>query len=291
MGPTLLRTLPVSAASGLVRVGDTSYVVADDELGLLALPDHGPAGSLPLLPGSLPDDHAARKARKPDLEALCRWPGGGLLALGSGSTAARHRACLIRHVPDDMSPATVEVHDLGPLHAELARHFPALNLEGAAVLADVLLLLQRGNGPGNHSALVELDLAGTLASVAAGRPWPASLLRSIVRLELGEIAGASLGFTDASPLPDGSLVYVAAAEASPDTYRDGLVTGAVIGRLAADRTPLWQTRLPTPHKLEGVHAELVDGDLVAWLVNDPDDRSTPASLRRARLDPHSGAWR
>jgi hypothetical protein len=291
VGPILLRRLPVSAASGLVRLRAINYVIADDELALLAIPDHGPGRTLPLLPGNLPETPAARKAHKPDFEALCRWPGDGLLALGSGSTAARQRACLLRHVSEDMSSAPAEIKELAPLYAELARHFPALNLEGAAVRGDALVLLQRGNGPGNHNAIVLLDLAALLATVAAERPWSAALLRSIARVDLGEVGGAPLGFTDASPLPDGSLIYVAAAEASPDTYHDGLVTGAAIGRLTPGGARMWQTPLPTPLKLEGVHAELAGDSLLVWLVNDPDDRGTPASLLHARLDANTGAWR
>ena len=291
MDLTLLRTLPVSAASGLVRRDDTLYVIADDELGLLAVPATGEPRTIGLLPGALPDDHAARKAHKPDFEALCAWPGGGLLALGSGSTAARHRACLWRPGPTDMSDGTVTVLDLAPLHTHLAAAFPALNLEGAAVLGDTLVLLQRGNGRGNRGALVELDLAGALRTVEAGAAWQAGLVRAIREVELGERGGAALGFTDASPLPDGSLIFVAAAEASPDTYQDGVVTGASIGRLGRDRAVQWMIDLPRPDKLEGVHAEQTGEHLQLWLVADADDRSRLAQLFTARLDPHTGAWR
>ena len=287
MDPSLLRTLPISAASGLIRDGDVFYVLADDELGLLALPDHGPERTLPLLPGALPDEHAARKASKPDFEALCRWPGGGLLALGSGSTAARRRACLLRHVHGDMS---IQVLDLAPLHEHLAARLPALNLEGAAAIGDALVLLQRGNGIGNRNALIELELAAAVRAVAADQPWGPDLVRAIHPIELGERGGAALGFTDASPLPDGSLIFVAAAEASVDTYEDGRVTGAAIGRLGPARELLWLTDFPRPDKIEGVHAELVADGLRVWLVTDPDDRSRPASLLHARLDLHSGTW-
>lgn len=285
-----LRTLDVSAASGLVRRGDTFYVVADDELGLLAVPDRGEAFTIPLLPGVLPATPAERKAAKPDLEALCRWPGDGLLALGSGSTPARERACLLRAVDGDMSRGTVTILDLAPLYARLAGGFPALNLEGAAVRGDALLLFQRGNGPGNHGAIVELDLAAALRASDAGAPWGPELLRSIRNVELGDRGGTPLGFTDASPLPDGSLVFVAAAEASADTYNDGLVTGAAIGRMAPDGRLLWLRDLPDAGKLEGVHAELEGERLHVWLVADADDRRCLASLFHATVDPDTGIW-
>ena len=291
MALTLVRTLPVSAASGLVRVDGVTHVIADDELHLLSQPDDGPAGLLRLLPGDLPAEPRARKAIKPDFEALCRWH-DGLLALGSGSTAMRHRGCLIRPVPGDISTTpTVTVLDLAPLHAHLAARVPALNLEGAAVVGDALLLLQRGNGRGNRSAIVELDRHAVTLTIAEARAWDAPLVRDLHFIDLGDRGGAPLAFTDASPLPDGSLVFLAAAEDSPDTYRDGLLTGVAIGRLAPDRTITWLTDVPDAPKLEGIHAELLNNTLHLWLVADPDDRSMPAPLYTAALDPATGAWR
>ena len=291
---TLVRNLPVSAASGLVRVAGVTHVVADDELHLLALPDDGPPQTLRLLPGDLPADPRARKAIKPDFEALCRWH-DGLLALGSGSTAMRHRGCLVRPVAGDLSLASVTELDLTPLHTHLAARVPALNLEGAAVasdplLGDSLVLLQRGNGRGNRSALVSLDAAAVARALADNAAWDASLVRDLHFIDLGDRAGAPLAFTDASPLPDGSLVFLAAAEDSPDTYRDGVLTGVAIGRLAPDRTIRWLTDVPAAPKLEGVHAELVGDALHLWLVADPDDRSVPAPLFTATLDAATGAW-
>lgn len=290
MALTLVRTLPVSAASGLVRVDGVTHVIADDELQLLSQPDDGPARLLRLLPGDLPAEPRARKAIKPDFEALCRWH-DGLLALGSGSTAMRHRGCLIRPVPGDISTTpTVTALDLAPLHAHLAARVPALNLEGAAVVDDALLLLQRGNGRGNRSAIVALDRHAVALTIAEARAWDAALVRDLHFIDLGDRGGAPLGFTDASPLPDGSLIFLAAAEDSPDTYRDGLLTGVAIGRLAPDRTIAWLTDVPGAPKLEGIHAELHNNTLRLWLVADPDDRNVPAPLYTAALDLATGAW-
>lgn len=288
----LERPLPVSAASGLVRLGAASYVIADDELSLVVLPDDGPDGAVRLLPGALPEAPSERKRHKPDLEALCRWPAGGdaLLALGSGSTAARHRGCLVIPVPEDMSKTTVEPIDLSPLHAHLAAHLPALNLEGAAAIGDVLYLVQRGNGRGNRSALVELDAAAVARALADRAPWTGDLVRAIHPIDLPERAGAPLAFTDISPLPDGSLVFVAAAEDTPDTYQDGLLTGVAVGRLAPDRALQWLVDLPADQllKFEGIDAELAGPVLRLRLVADPDDRAVQAPLYTTTLDPLTG---
>src|SRR5688572_23183189 len=91
------RPSHVSAASGLVRVGNTLYVVADDELHLGVFPagGHAPGHLLRMRPGDLPGAPKARKKAKPDFEALAYLPAldqfsqGALLALGSGSRKGR----------------------------------------------------------------------------------------------------------------------------------------------------------------------------------------------------------
>ena len=79
-----MAILDVAAASGLVQVGDHLIVAADDELGLAiyAASDARPLGRVPLWPGVLPAEHAARKAAKPDVEALVVIEGAGVCALG-----------------------------------------------------------------------------------------------------------------------------------------------------------------------------------------------------------------
>jgi len=79
-------------------------VVADDELhlGVFHATDAGPGHLMRLFPGRLPHPKAARKARKPDAEALTRLPPfagcphGALLAIGSGSK----RGWMTRRMPD-----------------------------------------------------------------------------------------------------------------------------------------------------------------------------------------------
>src|SRR5688572_32889185 len=64
----------ISAASGMVVVGEFLYVIADDELQLGVFEGNGAGALVRLFPGELPKASAERKALKPDLEALVRLP-------------------------------------------------------------------------------------------------------------------------------------------------------------------------------------------------------------------------
>lgn len=285
-----LRDLDLSAASGLVRRRDWFLVVADDDLELHAYREHEPPRRFPLRVGSLPRDPAARKREKPDFEALCPWGGDGLLALGSGSRANRQAGVVI-HVSEDMSSATCSEFSLAPLHAALAARVPELNLEGAAEWGEHLVLLQRGNGAGNRSALIRLDRAGVAATVAARAAWTADLVRDIAFIDLGELAGVPYSVTDATALPDGGLLLTAAAEDSRDTYADGACLGSALVRLDPPHQLGWRVAFPGPHKFEGV-AVAPDGDRVrVYLVADADDPSVRAPLYTCVIDPRSGAAR
>lgn len=284
----LVRLLDLAAASGLVRLHGHFFVVGDDDLHLHAYPDQGPARRFPLRSGELPRDPAARKRSKPDFEALCAWPGDHLLALGSGSTAARRSGVLV-HVSPDMSSVTCTEFSLAPLHEALAARVPALNLEGAALWGDDLVLLQRGNGVGNLSALIRLDRAGVAAALRTGAAWTAELVRDVTPLELGAAGDTAYAPTDATPLPDGGLLLAVAAEASADTYADGVCRGSALVRLDPPHRIAWLRALPGDAKIEGICLTPEDGRVRLHLVADPDDPNARSPLFTVLLDPATGA--
>ena len=226
-----------------------------------------------------PADTAERKRRKPDLEALVRVPldGGALLALGSGSTERRHSAVLWRD-------ETARFVDLTALHAALGRELHDLNLEGAAVLGEHLVLLQRGNGAHAINALVRLDLAAALHGVGAGAIDPRAVV-DVRRVELGHVDGVALALTDAVALRDGRLLFTAAAESGESSYHDGENKGAAVGVLGRDSRVELLAELEEPWKVEGV--EVVgrrDRTLELVMVADPDDIHAQAPVLRATLD-------
>ncbi|MGH9508660.1 MAG: DUF6929 family protein [Terriglobales bacterium] len=280
----------LAAASGLVRVGDWLYVIADDEnfLGVFPAEGNAPGRRLPFDHSVLPQDHGARKAAKPDLEALAHlprevWPPyGALLALASGSTPRRRRGALLAPNSDGTA-STQRTLDLTPLYTALETEIPELNIEGAAVVGDSLRLLQRGNGRDGVNAVVELDLNGVCEHLASSQTLPASLLRGIQRCDLGTHGGMRLTFTDASPLPDGRMVFAAVAEDCPNTYDDGPVVAAAVGVMDAQARVVSMESLNPVLKIEGVHATLQEDGIALLLVADADDESHPAPLLAARL--------
>ena len=273
----------VSAASGIAAPGRWLYVVVDDEAGLAVFPREGDApGRLLALPGEqLPTDPVDRKRTKPDLESLCVLPPhdgaphGGLLALGSGSAAPRRRG--VRWALDAQGALSggPQPVDLGPLYDELGRHFAQLNVEGATVSGDELLLAQRGNSAEGIDAIVLLDRDTVLDSLTRDGAVDPAAIRTIERHELPEVSGVPATFTDLAALPDGRVAFLACAEATDDPVRDGEFVGAVAGILGGE----WSALEPA-HKVEGIWPE-ADGGLL--LVADPDDRAIPAPLLEGQL--------
>jgi hypothetical protein len=287
----------------LARVGRRLAVVQDDAL-FVALVDPA-AGSVGVI--SLPaatdglrcfDRTRGNKAAKPDLEA-CVVVGGRLFAFGSGSTAARERVVVVRgidaSVQDTASP-TVEIVEASRLYAAL-RAAPGfagseLNLEGAVVMGGRVRLFQRGNGAPRGAVLpvdatCELDLADLLRYLEGGDALAPPPVRDVVQYDLGTVNGVRLTFTDAAALGEDTL-FLAAAEDSPDTVRDGPVVGVAVGVIReATGEACWTLLLDQDGqaftgKAEGLATDALDPRTI-HLVVDRDDPSVPAELCRVEI--------
>jgi hypothetical protein len=279
----------VRAASAVRRRG-ARLVIVQDDVNVIAL--HDPrAGTSPLLlplgPGGRRTfgDELGNKHAKMDLEACATLPDGRLVAFGSGSTTARETIVVLD--PSD----GVRLVDGSALY-EMLRSTPQLsgselNLEGALVVGDALRLVQRGNGaPADGN--VPVDATADLALDAFCR-WlddraPLPRIREIVQYDLGAVRGARFGFTDAAALPDGRMAFLACAEASPDTYRDGEVLGCRFGIAHGSHVRTTDVRDAdgrcTTLKLEGIELREIGEAMVFDVVVDVDRPEEPARLGR-----------
>ena len=276
-----VATLDLSAASGLVALGEQLCVAADDELFLaLVRTDGTPVRRIQLWEGELAAGAAERKRHKPDVEALAELRDGRLLVLGSGSRSARMRGALV----DPARDFAVQRLDLSPLLCALARSFPQLNIEGAAQVDERLWLLQRGNGRDGVNAVVELDLSAFLAGCAQDGAVAEACIRAIHRVELGAVEGVALGFTDAASHPAGGVLFSAVAEDSASTYHDGRCVASAVGWLGEGGVVRRFERAAPAHKIEGIAlARAAGAETTLWLVCDPDDRRIQALLLSASI--------
>ena len=283
----------LSAASGLVRVGEHFYVVADDELhlGVFGVDGTAPLRLVRLFAGELSPGAEKRKAAKPDLESLVALPalnagtGNVLLALGSGSQPNRRRGVLLALDERGEPQGVARAVDLGPLYATLAGHVDSLNIEGAFCETDSdvasLVLLQRG-GLGRVNAAIRFDLADVMAWLVGQRvtaPRPGR----VDAYELGAAGGVALAFTDGAALPDGAWLFSAVAEESDNSYDDGACRGAAIGIVDRDGTLRALHALAPTRKVEGVAARVVGDTVLLDMVTDADDPNCPALLGATTL--------
>jgi hypothetical protein len=285
----------MAAASGVVRRAEYVYVVGDDLLflGVFDASSDRPGRLRRVLPGELPSGRDELKAAKPDLEVLTvlppfeSHPHGALLGLGSGSTAQRDRGFAWALEADGSLDGEPLQLDLAPLYSLLRRHLDALNVEGAAVMGDELWLLQRGNSKQGENLVVALELAEVLASLLRDRTLAAAELLGMLAFDLGELEGAPLTFSDASPLNGDLLVFTASAEDSASTDEDGAILGSVVGTIDRDGEVRRLRTIDRAHKVEGVHAVLDSGVVTMTFVCDQDDPDIPSPLLSATmpLDP------
>ncbi len=281
----------VSSASGLARVGEHLIVAADDAHHLVRFPltGHGAGELVRVLDGALPVDAAERKRQKPDFEAIIQLPAcdgqehGAALIIGSGSTLQREVAVLIELTPTGGLGDHIQRRPLAPLFDALRATCGELNIESAVIVGSDLLLISRANGssPDNHVARFPLD------TLSAWRCDPTHISpitpRSIEAFPVGTIDGVPLGVTDAAPHPCGGWVFAAVGEDTLDSYNDGALVGAVVGRVDDAGAIVFLGRLTPTAKIEGVIVTAADTETKLLMVTDADDPSRPAELLSATL--------
>ncbi len=272
----------LSAASGLVCAHGRAYVIGDDEHHLAVFRDRAAPGQLVrVVAGDLPSSKGARKRRKPDFETLLHLPDRAmLLALGSGSRAGRDRGVAIDLAADGVPVCGTRLLDLAPVYQVLRARLGPINIEGAFVLGDELVLLQRGQA-GQASMSLHYRLREWQAIVEGhGVACQPHALRPF---DLGAIDGVPLAFTDCAALPGGGWVFTAVAEDSDNSYADGPCRGSAVGVVAADGRLLSMRRLASGDKVEGIAVQVDAQGTALFMVTDADDPAQASWLLSAWL--------
>ena len=279
------------AASGLVGIENNFYVVADDELSLGIFPatGDGPGKLFPVFPGELPEHHTERKKQKPDLEAITYLskehfrPFGAILVVPSGSKPNRFAGGIIPLQKNGDLDPNLRTVDFGQLYKELRLTFSDLNIEGAVISNANLKLFQRGNARAGKNAVIDVCLTGLLEDLLKDGKPSGQHIQSTSFVDLGELHGTPLSFTDAALYMDKEIWFLAVAEKTDSTYDDGEFCGASIGYLNQDGSLGKMYELNCPQKPEGLwfsqghpHREFV-------VVTDSDHPACPSMLYRGTI--------
>jgi hypothetical protein len=277
--PSLDRPAHVRAASALAWVGEQLIVVQDDSAFLAVVdPETGLCDDLPLPPcpaGRRVFDQAiGNKKDKPDLESVFA-DGETMIALGSGGPIAA-RQVIVTWRPGSEPRIVAAPRFFDAIAAVCCPAGTSLNLEGAVARGGTLLLANRGGDRAGDAVspdaivTLELELLRALIEDPERAPLPAL---HVTTVQLGDLAGAPLHFTDLGPGPGGGPWFAAAAEATSSYFDDGDVVGSVIGRLDDLRTFALEGR----DKVEGIAVDRRAPDRFL-AVTDPDDPERPGEL-------------
>lgn len=277
--PALDRPAHVRAASALAWVGEQLIVVQDDSAFLAVVdPETGLCDDLPLPPcpaGRRVFDQAiGNKRDKPDLESVFA-DGDTMIALGSGGPIAA-RQVIVTWRPGTEPRIVAAPRFFDAIARAVCPPGTSLNLEGAVVRGALVLLANRGGDAAGDAvspdAVIAIELEPLRALIAdpEGAPLPAL---TVTTVQLGDLGGAPLHFTDLGPGPGGAPWFAAAAEATTSYFDDGEVVGSVIGRLDDLRAFPLEGR----DKIEGIAIDRRAADRFL-AVTDPDDPERPGEL-------------
>jgi hypothetical protein len=255
----------ISSASGLIHNNGRFYVISDDELNLLSIPDslNGQVMKIRLRGGDLPEEEKERKRLKPDFESLLYLKEhDSILCIPSGSTLNRQKGALIN------SEHKVSEIDFSRIYGELTKMIPELNIEGAISYDTKIRLFQRGNGKLHQNGIIDLSLEDFLNDRIESIQW--------MPVNLGNLKDVPLSFTDAYYDKD-SFWFLAVAENSESTYEDGCFVGAVLGKMNEKGEIISLEEIDIPFKPEGLYIN--DGEI--FIVTDADNRTLPSVLYKA----------
>lgn len=254
----LFQIIGIGSASGILLKNDQLNIISDNGTYLYAYEmNSSHLNRYPL--AALPAENIEKKL-KPDFEAMTVH-GNVIYIFGSGSRENRNQ--LLKVNAD--SKKVISTDNLSLLYKKMQTlagiNSQNFNIEGVVFTGADWYFFNRGNG--GHAK------NGVFKVIGASLSNPA--LISFKEIPLPKIKGVSCGFTDAIKV-DGKLYFLAAAEDSNSTYKDGAVLGTIIGRIDLEQLELEFTQqISDQHKFEGITLQHKTADQLDFLLCEDND--------------------
>lgn len=255
------QIIGIGSASGLLFKNDSLFIISDNSKALYeySMSDKKLDAYVLIENAELPQDNIPKKL-KPDFESIASY-GEDVCIFGSGSTENRNKMVQF----NTYTKKAVKTLDLADLYLSM-QYFANIkpedfNIEGVIFTGEVWYFFQRGNGQDGQNGIF------TVSSENLENEF--SILYNSYKLP--KIKGIQTTFTDAILVED-RIYFLATAENSNSTYKDGEVSGSIIGSIKTDsmKLQLKQT-ITNEHKFEGLTLFKNNKDSLEFLLCEDKD--------------------
>jgi hypothetical protein len=199
------------------------------------------------------------KSEKSDFEAITHF-GENFYVFGSGSTPKRNKMVQINTVKKEIS--TNDLTDLYTVMQSFGEIKPDdFNIEGAIYNGESWFLFNRGNGKSKKNVVFTIH----------GKNLTNEFNILSNDYKLPKIKGVRSSFTDAI-LVDTKIYFLATAEDSDSTYKDGEILGSCIGRIDLETMKIdFVEKISDSHKFEGITLYSKDNETIEFLLCEDND--------------------
>ena len=271
----------IPSASGIEAVGEYLFIIGDDSNILFILKNDEICFKIQLYEVKSPiQDNRIKKKEKKDLESITKINFKGedyILIAGSGSKEKREDAYLVKAIPPFES-TNYPLHDF---YSTLKTNQDIvgdrkLNIEGLAVLNDLVFFFQRGNISGIN-VVISMKCASFLSYITQeSLDFPDY---EIQNFKLPNINNILSGFSGASGIEGTtSILFTASVENTSDEIDDGANLGSFIGLMDLnkqnEKLVIEQIIFEEKEylgKIESIAiSKIIDNKLIAYSVTDND---------------------
>jgi hypothetical protein len=276
----------VPSASGIAIKKNTAYIVCDDGTGIYKIELKNFQQTKIAIEGLPFNEYRQDKSIKHDFESACwvTWQGKEYLtAIGSGSGGAARDSMLMINIGNNTDQ---KMYPMDKFYKQLQSvtntESTQLNIEGATIAGDSIIILNRGNN------LLITCSADSFFSflVNQGEPFPQVKYRKI---QLPFIGQHEARFSGICTVDETHLLFCASVEDTPDWTKDGPVLGSYFGLYSLKDAKVVETflfddknRKAAKEKIESVDILQKTNDGLVFLATGDNDNGT-SKLFRIRL--------
>lgn len=279
----------IPSGSGLAIHNNIVYIIGDDATGVYTLDPENFSQSKTRIAELSYREYRQPKDTKHDFESatIIDWQGKKyLLAFGSGSKKILRDSLLLFNIHNHNDQRIVS---LSQFYSELQHKTSTdpiqWNIEGASVIAETLILCNRGN-----NLIIKVRLKEFLEHILNNKTGFPEI--EYHRVKLPMIRNKEARFSGLCTFDDSVLLFCASVEDTPDWIQDGPVIGSYIGIYSISKNQLLASYLLKDNQSRIVKTKIESIDILnrqketisLLAIADNDDGTSKLFKLRLRMD-------